>query len=385
MLQKIFIKDYKNISDRKVRSQYGLLAGVFGIITNLILCIAKVIIGFIANSVTIIADGFNNLSDLLSSLITIIGFKLAKRKADKEHPFGHARYEYITGSIIAYFIFLMGVVFLNESVHKIIKPETLTINFTTYIILFLAILIKFFQMYVYLDLANSSNSTTIKASAYDSRNDALCTSVVLISTIIMGIFNINIDGIMGVIVSIFIIYSSIVLIKETIDPLLGLKPTKKQVDFIMKKVLENKKIHGIHDLIIHNYGETVSFVTLHAEVDENMSIIEAHDLMDSIEREFKDKYNIYLTIHTDPIVTNDKLTKDIKKKVEASLKKFDDTLTIHDFVITASKTNTKIIFDVIIPFDKDYTKEELEKYVEQSLKSENTKYSVVINIDRPFY
>ena len=201
----------------------------------------------------------------------------------------------------------------------------------------------------------------------------------------MGIFNINIDGIMGIVVSIFILYSSVMLIKETTDPLLGIKPTKKQVNFITNKVLKNKKIHGIHDLIIHNYGETVAFATLHAEVDENMSIIEAHDLMDSIEREFKDKYNIFLTIHTDPIVTNDKLTKEVRTKVEKELKKFDKTLTIHDFVITASKTNTKIIFDVIIPFDKDYTKEELEEYIKSKVNDNKNKYNVVINIDRPFY
>ena len=384
MLQKIFIKDYKNINDRKVRSKYGTLAGVFGIVTNLFLCTIKIIIGLAASSVTIMADGFNNLSDSLSSVITLIGFYLAKRKADKDHPFGHARYEYLTGTLIAYFIFLMGLFFLKESVDKIISPQALHISVITYIVLIIAILIKLFQMYIYLDLANDSKSQTIKASAYDSRNDAIATTTVLISMIVMSLFNINIDGIMGLLVSLFIIYSSISLIKEMIDPLLGQKATKEQVDLITKKLLKYEDIKGIHDLVIHNYGETTTFVTVHAEVDDKMTLIEANTIMDNIEIEFFEKYNIYLTIHTDPVNSNDKLTNNLKKEVKNILKKFDKTLTLHDFRVVSAKDHTKVIFDVVIPYDKNYKKEDLQEILNKSFK-DKTKYYFLIKIDRPFY
>ncbi len=385
MLQKIFIKNYKNIEDKNVRSRYGILAGVFGIITNLFLCTIKIIIGIVSGSVTIIADGFNSMADILSSFFTWVGFLLSKRKADKKHPFGYARYEYITGIIIAYFIFLMGVFFLKESYEKIINPSTLVINNITYLVLFIAIIVKLMQMFVYLDLSKAIKSTTIKANFYDSRNDFICTTVVFISTFIMGIFHYNIDGIMGILVSLFIIYSSIELIKETTDPLLGEKATKEQVKFIKRKLLSNKDINGIHDLIIHNYGPTVTFATVHAEVDDKMSIVKAHDIMDDIEKKFEEKYNIFLTIHTDPINSNDKETNKLKREVKKVLRKLDKTLTIHDFKIVSSTSNIKVIFDIIVPFEKDYSKKYLTDYLEENFKDKNKTYTFILHLDRPYY
>lgn len=384
MLQRIFIKNYKDVNNPKVRSQYGLLAGMFGIITNMFLCTIKIIIGLASSSVTIMADGFNNLSDCMSSVITLVGFHLSKRKADEEHPFGHARYEYLTGTIIAYFIFLMGVVFAKESIDKIIRPEMLNLSNITYIVLVAAVIMKLLQMVVYLDLAKDSKSTTIKAMAYDSRNDAISTLVVLISMLVIGIFKVNIDGFMGLIVSIFIILSSIKLIKETIDPLLGQKATAEQVKFITNKMIKHKDIKGIHNLIIHNYGASQIFATVHAEVDENMSIVKAHDIMDNIEKEFKEKYNISLTIHADPINSSDKFTKKIDTKVKEILKEFDDSLSVQALRIVSSDTHINVIFGIKEPFEKDYTKKEIKKVLNDNFKDEKEKYCFIFNINRPY-
>lgn len=384
MLQRIFIKNYKNVNDPKVRSQYGFLAGIFGIITNMFLCTIKVIIGLASSSVTIMADAFNNLSDCMSSIITLVGFALSKRKADEEHPFGHARYEYLTGTIIAYFIFLMGVVFAKESIDKIIHPEILNLSTITYFVLIVAVIIKLLQMFVYLDLAHDSKSPTIKAMAYDSRNDAISTSVVLISMLVIGVLKVNIDGLMGLVVSIFIIISSIKLIKETIDPLLGQKATPEQVKFITDELLKNKDIKGIHNLIIHSYGASQLFATVHAEVDDSMSIIKAHDIMDSIERRFKEKYNIFLTIHADPVNSNDEFTKEINNKVKEILKEFDDSLTVQALRVVSSDSHINVIFGIKEPFEKEYTKQEIRKVLNNKFKNEDKKYCFIFNINRPY-
>ncbi len=384
MLQRIFIKNYKNVNDPKVRSQYGFLAGIFGIITNMFLCTIKVIIGLASSSVTIMADAFNNLSDCMSSIITLVGFALSKRKADEEHPFGHARYEYLTGTIIAYFIFLMGVVFAKESIDKIIHPEILNLSTITYFVLIVAVIIKLLQMFVYLDLAHDSKSPTIKAMAYDSRNDAISTSVVLISMLVIGVLKVNIDGLMGLVVSIFIIISSIKLIKETIDPLLGQKATPEQVKFITDELLKNKDIKGIHNLIIHSYGASQLFATVHAEVDDSMSIIKAHDIMDSIERRFKEKYNIFLTIHADPVNSNDEFTKEINNKVKEILKEFDDSLTVQALRVVSSDSHINVIFGIKEPFEKEYTKQEIRKVLNNKFKNEDKKYYFIFNINRPY-
>ena len=384
MLKKLFIKDYKNVDNPQVRNQYGTVAGIFGIVTNLILFLIKLVIGIIANSVTIMADAFNNLSDFGSCIVTIIGFKLASKPADKEHPYGHARYEYVTGIIVSLLMLVMGVIFAKTSIEKIFAPEEIKLGIGTYIVLIVAILGKVLQMVVYLDFAKSIKSSTIKATAMDARNDILTTLTVLITMIVMGIFKINIDAYMGLLVSGFIILSSINSLKDTINPLLGNVPSKEKVEKIKEKILSHKEIIGIHDLRIHSYGEQNDFVTVHAEVPDTMNIVEAHEIADIVEREFKEELNIDLTIHIDPLNVNDEETKKIKEKVENTLKSFDKEITIHDFRVVTAKGHSNVIFDIVIPYGKNYNKYELIGVLEEGFKDEDKKYYFIFNIDRPF-
>lgn len=384
MLKKLFIKDYKNVDNPQVRNQYGIVAGIFGIVTNLILFLIKLVIGIIANSVTIMADAFNNLSDFGSCIVTIIGFKLASKPADKEHPYGHARYEYVTGIIVSLLMLVMGVIFAKTSIEKIFAPEEIKLGIETYTVLIVAILGKVLQMVVYLDFAKSIKSSTIKATAMDARNDILTTLTVLITMIVMGIFKINIDAYMGLLVSGFIILSSINSLKDTINPLLGNVPSKEKVEKIKEKILSHKEIIGIHDLRIHSYGEQNDFVTVHAEVPDTMNIVEAHEIADIVEREFKEELNIDLTIHIDPLNVNDEATKKIKEKVENTLKNFDKEITIHDFRVVTAKGHSNVLFDIVIPYGKNYNKYELLGVLEEGFKDEDKKYYFIFNIDRPF-
>ena len=384
MLKKLFIKCYENVEDPTVRNKYGVVAGYFGIITNLLLFLIKLIIGLLTNSITILADAFNNLSDFGSCIVTILGFKLANKPADKEHTYGHARYEYITGIIVSLLMLVMGVIFLKTSIGKIISSEEIKISFATYLVLIIAVLGKVLQMVVYSDFARSINSSTIKASAIDARNDIISTLAVLAATIIMGIFKINIDAYTGIIVSIFIIISSIKSLKDTINPLLGIIPSEEKVNKIKEKILSHKEIIGIHDLRIHSYGEKNDFVTVHAEVPDTMGIIEAHEIADTVEREFKEELNIDLTVHIDPLNINDEETRNTKNKVEEILKRFNKDINIHDFRVVTAQKHTNAIFDIVVPYGKNYNRYELLGVLEEGFKDEDKKYYFIFNVDRPF-
>ena len=384
MLKKLFIKNYKNTDDPVVRNQYGNVAGIFGIVTNLVLGIIKLIIGLISNSVSIMADAANNIADTASSVLTIVGFKLSSKKPDKEHPYGFARYEYVAGFVIAIFMLVMGLTFAKESLIKIFNPEELTINAVTYIILAIAILGKGLQMFVYLDFAKAINSNTLKTNAVDTRNDIISTTAILISMIIMGIFKINLDGILGLAVSGLIIYSATGMIKEVLEPIIGIVPTEEQVEEISKKLLSYENVQGIHDLVIHNYGVHNDFVTVHVEIDSKLDIMKAHDMMDNIEKDFKDELGIQLTIHMDPIELNNPKVDKLHKLVIESIKKLDQELKIHDFRIVEGITHTNILFDCIVPFEKDYTEELIINHLTQTIVPEKEMYYYVIEIDRPF-
>lgn len=384
MLKKIFIKNYKNTDDPEVRNQYGKIAGIFGIVTNLLLGIIKLIIGIISHSVSIMADAANNIADTASSILTIIGFKLSSKKPDKKHPYGYARYEYIAGFVIAILMLIMGISFAKESIMKIFNPEELIINWITYLILIIAIIGKGLQMFVYIDFANAINSNTLKANSVDTRNDIISTTAIFISMVIMGTFKINIDGILGLIVSGFVIYSSIQMIKEVLEPIIGIVPTEEQVNEITKKLLSYEYVEGIHDLVIHNYGVHNDFVTVHVEIDSKMDILKAHDLMDNIEKNFRDELEIDLTIHMDPIVIGDPDIDKLQAKVIQSLHKLDKDLKIHDFRVVKGITHTNILFDCIVPYEKDYTEGILIEYLSKNIIPEKEIYYYVIHIDRPY-
>lgn len=384
MLKRLFIKNYKDIENTEVRNKYGKVAGVFGIISNLFLGVIKLVIGFISNSVSIMADAVNNLSDTLSSLLTIIGFKLASKKPTHEHPYGYARYEYVSGFAIAILMLVMGLTFAKESIVKIIHPEELIINNITFIVLFIAIVGKACQMFVYLDFAKTINSNTLKASAVDTRNDIISTTAILISMLIMEKFNINIDGYLGLAVSLFVICSSVQMIKEVLEPIIGIIPTKEHVEEIKQKILSYDYVQGIHDLVIHNYGVHNDFVTVHVEIDSKMDMLEAHDLMDNIENDFKEHLGIDLTIHMDPVVIGNERVDNLKQLIVNTIHKLDDCLEIHDFRIVEGTTHTNILFDCVVPYEKNYTKDDIIKHLINNVKPENEKYYYVVEIDRPY-
>lgn len=384
MLKRLFIKNYKETSKTEVRNEYGKVAGVFGIISNLVLGIIKSIIGFLSNSVSIMADAVNNIADTATSALTIIGFKLASKRPTHVHPYGYARYEYVSGFAIAILMLIMGLTFAKESIIKIIHPEELIINDVTFIVLFIAIIGKAMQMLVYLDFAKAIKSNTLKANAVDTRNDIISTTAILISMYIMKKFDINIDGYLGLVVSSFVIISSISMIKETLKPLIGILPTKEQVDEIINKILSYEYVQGIHDLVVHNYGVHNDFVTVHVEIDSTMDMLKAHDIMDNIERDFKENLGIDLTIHMDPVVLGNERVDNLKKLVIDTIKQFDNSLDIHDFRIVEGTTHTNILFDCVVPYEKEYTVNEILNHLRQNIKPEDEKYYYVIEIDRPY-
>lgn len=378
-------KKNNDTNDTIKRTKYGEIAGIFGIITNLFLGIIKLVVGFFTNSVSIMADAVNNVTDSVASFITIVGFKLSGRKPSPEHPYGYARYEYVSGLLIALFMFLMGLVFAVESSKKIFMPEELSITTATFIVLIIAVIGKVMQMLVYKNFANKINSDALRTTAVDTRNDIISTSAILISMVVMKIFNVNIDGYLGIGVSGFVLYSGITMIREMLEPIIGSGPSKEQISIISKEILSYECVEGIHDLVIHNYGVNNDFVTVHVEIDSKMDMLEAHDLIDNIEREVSDKLNINLTIHMDPVeIGNSKVDK-LKNEVLKALKGFDENLDIHDFRIVEGPTHTNILFDCVIPYDKDYTINNLKKVLRKRIKPKHTKYYYVIEIDRPYY
>ena len=386
LLKKLFIKDYKNTEDAKVRLAYGTVAGVFGIISNFILFIGKIIIGVIGNSIAIIADAINNLSDAGTSVVTIVGFKLAAKPADSDHPYGHARYEYITGLVIGIVILAVGILLGKSSIEKIISPDVTTVTIYTYIVLVFSIALKLLQMFVYLDFSKSINSQTLKAASHDSLNDILSTSVVLISAIIIALTSttVSIDGIFGLALSIYIVVTAALMIKDIINPLLGEKADPEFVKKVTDKILSYKGILGVHDVLVHSYGHGATYIMLHVEVDANTNILDSHDLIDIIEHEIATEFNVHISIHMDPIVMDNEEVTYLHDIVKAGLKEINDKYKFHDFRVVFGKTHTNLLFDVVIPFEDKTTKEDIIKHLTEVLKDYKTPVYFVIEIDRMY-
>ena len=371
------------IRDPKQRTRYATRVGVFGIVSNLLLGVMKIVIGLMTGSIGIIADAANNISDCASSGLTIVGFTLAEKKPDREHPYGHARYEYLFGFTIGIVMLLTGAMFAKESIGKIITPQELTITLPTYLSLALAIAVKLLQMILYLKVGRTIGSPALRASAADSRNDMITTGGILVAMVVMALTEINIDGLVGLAVSIFVIISSIQTIKDQIAPLIGIKPTRERVKMISEKILSYPGVLGIHDLVLHNYGVHNDFVTVHVEVDSSQSINEIHDIVDKIEMDFKEEMGISITIHMDPVEVGNQKLDDIKALIGKALSSLDPELTFHDVRMVDGKDLTKVIFDCVVPPDKHYDSEMLASYLKQEVRySCNLDY--VVEIDIPF-
>lgn len=384
LLAKIFIKDYRNYSDIKVRAAYGKLSGIIGIITNILLSSIKIITGLLIGSVAILADGLNNLSDAGSSIITIIGFKLSTAPADKDHPFGHQRIEYVSGLIISFIIMTISISLFKSSIKKIINPEAFEISWILIVILVVSILIKLWQSYFYRTNGKLIKSPALIATSIDSFNDVLATTAVLVSLIITYFTKVDLDGYMGVVVSIFILISGYKLVKETISPLLGEAPSKEYIEQISADILSFEGILGIHDLVIHTYGPAKTFITVHAEVDSDVDVLISHDIIDNIEHYFLKKHHVNLVIHMDPIETKCELTLEAKEMVNDILKEIDPVLDFHDFRVVRGKTHDNLIFDVVVPIKYKMSTDELKVEITKRVKEVNKKMNVVITFDEVY-
>ncbi len=383
-LFKLLIKDYENTSNPLVRESYGKLAGIVGIVSNLLLCVMKIVIGIFSKSIAIIADGVNNLADASSSIITLIGFKLASAPEDEDHPYGHARIEYLTGLFISILIIIIGVQLFKSSVQKILNPDPLVFSYTTIIILIAAIIIKLWQASFNVTVGKKINSVALMATAADSRNDVISTSVVLISVIVSHITEVQIDGYMGCLVALFIIWSGIQLVRETSSPLLGEAPSQEVVDAILEIVTREPDVLGVHDLMVHNYGPGKIFASIHVEVDADGDLMKSHDMIDNIERIVKEELHIHFVVHMDPIKVNDPLVDKMRGVISKAVGTIEGVENIHDFRIVPGPTHTNIIFDAVISMDCTTCEKEIAAIANDAVKAIDESYYVVITFDKAY-
>ncbi|MBQ8589629.1 MAG: cation transporter [Firmicutes bacterium] len=384
LLLKVFVKDYENTADPQVREAYGKLAGTVGIVSNTVVSVLKIAVGMIFSSISIMADGLNNLADASSSLITLIGFRMASKPADEDHPYGHARIEYITGLIVSFLIIMLGVETLKSSWAKIMEPEPLQFSMVAVGVLLMSIAVKLWQASFNMKMGNAIDSATLKATGADSRNDVISTTAVLISLLIGKFTGLQLDGYMGVLVALFIIWSGICLIKETSDPLLGLAPDPTLVKQIEERVVSHEGILGIHDLVVHDYGPGRVFASVHAEVDANGNLMESHDLIDNIEKEISSALKIELVVHMDPVDTQDPLTQIVKQQLTEVISDIDDILNVHDVRVVPGYTHHNILFDIVVAAGAEKTDSQLKTMVMTRMKEYDPKYNTVIEIDRNY-
>lgn len=384
LLLKLFIKNHNNTADPMIRRKYVNLGSIVGIMCNILLFIIKLTIGLLAGSVSIMADAFNNLTDIGSSVVTMIGFRLSIKPADKEHPFGHGRFEYMSAMLVAIIILIVGFELLKSSVEKIFNPNELKVELFTIILLSISVALKLWMFLFNKKLGKLINSSGLIATAQDSVNDSIATFAVLVSIIICSIFGINIDPFIGVIVALFILYSGIKTVKETLDPLLGMPPEKETIDAIAKMVLENEKFVGIHDLIVHNYGPGRSFASLHVEVPSDADIVACHEDIDACEKEIHNKLNIEVVIHMDPIAVNDENTIKTKKAVCEAIEQYDTRLSIHDFRMVNGEEQINLIFDVVVPNEINLKDSEIKSHIQKICKQIDKRYVTVITIDKDY-
>ena len=387
LLSRIFIKDYKNYESPAVRSSYGVLCGGFGIFLNILLFIGKFLAGTLAKSVSITADAFNNLADAGSSIITLLGFRLARQKPDTKHPFGHGRIEYIAGLLVSAAIILMGFELAKSSISKIISPEPIEFSVLTAAILVCSILVKLYMVFYNKSIGKKIKSATLGATALDSCSDCIATSVVLVSSLIAHFFKIHIDGYCGVLVAAFVIYSGIRALQETITPLLGQAPDREFIERIQKLIEEFPEITGIHDLIVHDYGPGRLMISLHAEmpVYEDSDIFAMHDIIDNAERLLSNELECLVTIHLDPTRSNDEKVAELKAKTVNVLHGISPELSLHDFRVVPGPTHTNLIFDVVIPFDLKLKEDEITEKLNSAVSEwDDAKYYVVASFDRPY-
>lgn len=383
-LVKKFVHDYENVHDINVRASYGKLSGKVGIFCNAFLFAVKFIMGTISGSVSITADAVNNLSDAASSVISLIGFKMAEKPADEDHPYGHARYEYLSGLTVAVMIILIGFELFKTSFDKVLHPGTVDFSIVLVIVLAVSILIKLWMALFNKSLGKKINSSALEATAADSRNDVISTSAVLVAAVISHFFKINLDGYMGIAVAVFILYSGIGLVKDTLDPLLGKAPEPELVDYIQKKILSYDGVLGTHDLMIHDYGPGRKFASVHVEMAAEGDVLKSHDVIDNIERDFLSKDNLNIIVHYDPIVTKDDIVNDFRSWLMEQVKSIDPHLSIHDLRIVPGNSHTNLVFDCVMPHCINMSPSELKAEIRRLVNIKYPNYYCIITIDSSY-
>ncbi len=384
LLARLFIKDHKNFQSAEVRRKYGVLVGACGIFLNALLFLLKFLVGTFTGSVAVTADAFNNISDAGGSAVTMIGFRLAGKKPDPDHPFGHGRIEYITGLVVSMLIFIMGFELAGSAFNAITDPKPTELSAVSTIILAISVLIKLYMFFYNRRCGKKLNSAAMKATAADSLADTLSTLAVIASLLVTHFTDIVIDGYVGMLVAVFILVAGFRAAKETIEPLLGTRPDKELVDELEALVLSNEPITGVHDFILHDYGPGRQFLSLHAEVPMDEDILHIHDVVDNIEFEIFEKYGIETVIHMDPIDTRNEQLNDIKAQAISVLSTLDQRMTCHDFRIVPGNTHTNIVFDIAIPADCKIDTESLKLAVSSAISAMNPQYRCVIKIDRNY-
>ena len=385
-LASLFIKDSKNYKEPSVRQAYGVLSGAVGIGLNILLFFGKWLAGTISGSIAITADAFNNLSDAGSSIITLIGFRLSGQEPDPEHPFGHGRMEYISGLLVSVAILVMGFELIWSSIGKLRNPEPIESSALVFGILIASILVKLYMFFYNHSLSKKLDSAAMKATSVDSLSDTVATTLVLIATVISKYTGLLLDGWFGILVGLFILYTGGSTLKETIDLLLGQPPKQEFVDEIKEIVLGHSLVHGVHDLIVHDYGPGRVMISLHAEVDVNGDIQDIHEQIDHIEHELQEKLHCSAMIHMDPIVTDDKEVLAMKAKVEEMVHFLDESFSMHDFRMVKGPTRTNLIFDVEVPRKTSYTDNEIVNWLKERIHElPGSKYFAVIQIDHEYY
>ncbi len=385
LLVKLFIKDYDKVEQSSVRTAYGVLSSVVGIICNIILFGIKLIIGFLINSISVTADAFNNLSDAASSIIGFIGVKLAERPADKEHPFGHGRFEYISAFVVSFLILQVGFSCFKSSFTKVLNPETIGFSWLMVIILGISVLLKLWLSVFNKTLGKRINSSVMKATSADSLGDVLITSATVISIIIGKITGLAIDGWMGLIVSVFVLIAGFNIAKDTLEPLLGEAVDHEIYQSITDMVESYDGIIGSHDLIVHNYGPSHIMATIHAEVPNDVNLEEIHEIIDSIERDILREKGIFIVIHMDPIEINDSKVLEKKNMVIGIVKELEPEATIHDFRVVNGESQINLIFDLVVPYSySELQEQEMLFKVEENIRKIDSKYQCVITIENSY-
>lgn len=384
LLIRLFSKRIQGLSAAERRKRYGMFSGIVGIGTNLLLVAGKLAVGLASGSVSIVADAVNNLSDAASSVVTLVGFRLAAKPADREHPFGHARFEYLSGLMVSVFVLIIGFELIQSSVGKMMNPERLDASAVTVTVLALGIVLKLWQAAFYRTLGRQIDSTALMASAADSLSDVISTGAVLISTVIAWRTGVNLDAYIGLLVALIIMYSGVRMIKKTLNPILGEAPGEELVGRLEEQIKAYDGVLGMHDLMVHSYGPGSYFASAHVEVDAKEDILKSHDLIDNIEREVGERLGVQLVIHHDPVVTNDPWLNEWRKFVQTVTTALDPALTTHDFRLVRGPTHTNLIFDLVVPCGYKTPHTALADEIAARIKERDPAVYAVITVDSSY-